>query len=223
MSNSPVRILVGMPSGQSIPILTTRSLMQWQHQRKYPSMFEFKIDTYIEKARNELVWNAVNEKATHLMMIDSDMVFPPGGIDKLVDDNKDIVGGLYYGRIHPRAMAFHVNPDGSTRNVDPSKEKGVFEVDFVGTGFLLINMNVFKTLMPPFFKFSYEPEKFGIKATDKVAPALGEDAFFCLNAKQHGFKVWCDSEIELGHVGYHTYYKEDWSVFQDNPKIYERQ
>lgn len=223
MSNKNVKLFVGMPSGQDIPILTARSLMMWQYKRKYPSLFEFKIDTYIEKARNELVWQAVNEGATHLMMIDSDMVFAPDAIDHLVDQEKDIIGGLYFGRMHPKSLAFHINPDGTVRNIDPKKETGIFEVDFVGTGFLLMNINVFKTIDPPWFKFSYEPEAFGINPTGNVAPALGEDAYFCLNAKKHGFKVWCDSTIELGHVGHHTYYREDHDAFMQNPKLYERQ
>ena len=216
-----IRILVGMPSTQMIPVYTARSLMEWQRYRKYPSQFQFKIDTYIEKARNELVWAAVDQGATHLMFIDSDMVFPSHAIDRMVEQHKDIIGGMYFGRMHPKCMAFHVNPDGTVRNVDPSKEHGVFEVDFVGTGFMLIDIKVFTKLEPPFFTFTYDITQFGLKKQGPLT-LTGEDTYFCLSAKKQGFKVWVDTTFELGHVGNHTYYKHDWEVYQKDKELYER-
>lgn len=216
-----VKIFVGMPSTQEIPVYTARSLMEWQMYRKYPSIFEFKIDTYIEKARNEIVWQAVDKGATHVMMIDSDMVFPPHAVDHLVEQDKDIIGGMYFGRMHPKTMAFHRKGKEVT-NVDPSKESGIFEVDFLGTGFMLININVFKKLMPPFFTFTYHPEDYGLPKTNMLQPK-GEDIFFCLTAKKAGFKIWLDTTFELGHVGSHIYRKHDWEVYQNDEELYERQ
>lgn len=218
MSNT--RILVGMPAGRDIPVLTARSLLEWRGKGKATSLFMFKLDTYIEKARNELVWNAVNEKATHLMMIDSDMVFPPDGIDKLLAHDVDIVGGLYYGRMHPKAMAFYKNGDGTVSNFDPKTKPGLHEVDFVATGFMLINMNVFKKLEPPFFTFTYNPEFFGLNNQGMLTPT-GEDSYFCLSAKAAGFKVYVDNTITLGHVGERMYTKRDWEKYQDDKDFYE--
>ena len=30
---------------------------------------------------------------------------------------------------------------------------------------------------------------------------FGEDVSFCWRARQCGYDIWCDSDIELGHVG----------------------
>ena len=194
--------------------------MEWQMKRKTPGMFMFKLDTYIEKARNELVWNAANENATHLMMIDSDMVFPPDGIDRLLKHDVDIVGGLYYGRMHPKAMAFYKNPDGTVTNFDPKQPPGLYEVDFVATGFMLINMRVFTKLEPPFFTFTYNPEFFGLRNQGMLTPT-GEDSYFCLTAKEAGYKVFVDNTIQLGHVGQRMYTRRDWEAYQTDKEFYE--
>lgn len=219
--NKEVRVLVSMPSSQSIPIYTTKSLMEWQRVRKYPSIFQFKIDTYIDKARNEAVWEAVAHKATHLMFIDSDMSFPSNGVDHLIEQEKDIIGGLYYGRLLPKPMAFHQNQDKTVVNLDPEKEKGNVEVDFVGTGFMLINMKVFQFLEPPFFKITYDGAEFGMTENNKTSPAFGEDVYFCLKAKKHGFKVWCNTDLDLGHIGPKIFTKKDYELYTKNKNLYE--
>lgn len=222
MPNTDVRILVAIPTGGDIKTLTTRSLLEYQINRRYPSQIRFKMDTVIEKARNELVVSAVEAKATHLMFVDSDMVFPPHAIDQLVDRQKDIVGGLFYGRMHPKAHMYRLDKDGNNQEIDikEADKKGMVEVDFMGTGFMLINMRVFEKLEPPFFRLSYDYEKFGLKGNG-LNP-IGEDAYFCFTAKQAGFKIWCDTSFEIGHVGYHTYRKLDHEVWKTNKELYER-
>src|SRR5690606_22111781 len=113
---------------------------------------------------------------------------------------KDIVGGLYFGRMHPKPMAFRLSGPDSV-SIDPRKEKGVVEVDFIGTGFMLIDMRVFTKIDPPFFRFTYDPASVGLPATKNKFVPKGEDVFFCMYAKQAGFRVWCDTELRLGHVG----------------------
>jgi hypothetical protein len=210
-----------MPSGSDIPVHTARSLMEWQMHRKTPSIFSFKLDTYIEKARNEAVVQAVQANATHLMFIDSDMYFPPDGVDRLLAHKKDIVGGLYFGRMHPKPMAFRIK-DNQSVSVDPRIEHGVVEVDFIGTGFMLIDMKVFEKLDPPFFSFSYHPEDIGLPKTGDMFAPKGEDVFFCMYAKKNGFKVFCDTDLKLGHVGQRVYGERDFLLYKENPEHYEK-
>lgn len=222
MSNTEPRILVAVPAGGDIKTLTARSLLEYQMYRKYPAQIHFKLDTSIEKARNELVRDAVASKATHLMFVDSDMVFPTHAIDQMVDRQKDIIGGVYYGRMHPKAMAYTLDENRKNIEIDLKNvdKKGLLEADFIGTGFMLINMKVFEKLEPPFFHFSYDYERFGFTGND-LAP-IGEDTYFCYTAKQAGFKIWVDTTFELGHVGMHTYRKLDNEIWKENKEVYER-
>lgn len=220
MVKNQVKILVGVPTGSSIMTRTAQSLLQWQSQRIFPSNLVFKQETVLEKARNELVWQAVEMGATHLMCIDSDMVFKPDAIDTLVSRNKDIIGGVYYGRMMPKRMVFRIE-DEMPQEIDISKEEDVFEVDFVATGFLLINMRVFTKMEPPFFKMHWTPEDFGIKKRPFPQNFMGEDAYFCLSAKQKGFSVWADQTIPLGHVGTHMYHQLDHEAWEEMPELYD--
>lgn len=220
MINTEPNVFVSMPSGSEIPVHTVQSLMNWQMHRREKAIFSMKLDTYIEKARNEAVVQAVQAKATHLMFIDSDMYFPPDGIERLLKHEKEIVGGLYFGRLHPKPMAFRIK-DNQSVSVDPRKEHGLVEVDFIGTGFMLINMSVFQKLDPPFFSFSYHPEEIGLPATgDKFAPK-GEDVFFCMYAKSKGVQVWCDADLKLGHIGSRVYGERDFLHYKEHPEFYE--
>lgn len=193
---------------------TVRSLMQWQYARKYASQFVMKIDTQVEKSRNKMVKSAVEMGATHLMFIDSDMVFGPNQIDKLVDRDLDIVGGIYYGRMNPIPQAFRIINRGFLP-IDPTTEHGpLVDVAFVGAGFLLIKMSVFKRLEPPFFRHSYEYDRLGIDYPGPLLDPFGEDVYFGMLAREAGVKVYCDIDCEVGHVGYHKYTQADWVDFK---------
>ena len=218
MLNEDYKILVGVIGNRDLSRQTVKSLMLWQYKRQLPSLLVLGDDTNIEKERNEMVRTAVQEKATHLMFIDDDIVFPYHAIDLLARRQKDIVGGLYYGRVLPRPMAYK---DRMTQeNIDPEKDKGVFEVDFVGAGFMMIDMKVFQKLDPPFFHFSYDYKRFGVKG-DGLNP-VGEDAYFCFYAKENGFKTYVDTTFELGHIGRHTYRKLDYQIYKENKELYDR-
>ena len=38
---------------------------------------------------------------------------------------------------------------------------------------------------------------------------FGEDLAFCLRVKDLGKKVYCDSRIKVGHIGYKTFGEDD--------------
>lgn len=155
------------------------------------------------------------------MFIDSDMMFPHWGIDRLVDRNFDIVGGLYFGRKVPRPIALNIDPrDRKPKVIGKIESKTEpFQVSIVGTGFMLINMNVFKKVDPPFF-YHEKPTEFGLAELPFPHNELGEDMVFCLKAQEKGFKVWVDPTIPLGHIGEHVYNEVDYHLFDDESTRY---
>ena len=62
---------------------------------------------------------------------------------------------------------------------------GLAEVDAVGFGALLMRLDVLEGMEYPFFSFD----------------RCGEDIYFCVKAKEKGFKVWLDGSYRLGHIG----------------------
>ena len=61
------------------------------------------------------------------------------------------------------------------------------ECDAVGFGAVLINMEIVRTMKPPYF-FS--------------TTGSGEDIYFCMKARQEaGARVFMDTRVKLGHIG----------------------
>ncbi len=203
------KILIAVPAMDRIPTETVVSLINLREETKYKNAIMFKQATYIHTARNQFVWDAVENQATHLMFIDSDMQFLAKDFDTLVERDLDIVGGLYVSRFNEKQNIVKkiINKDGFRQMIDfneiPTMSEP-FEVDAIGTGFMLIKMDVFKVLEPPFF-FYTEPTTFGMKPVRFPNNELGEDITFCVYAKENGFKIWCDPTVEIGHVGRKVY------------------
>jgi hypothetical protein len=129
------------------------------------------------------------------MQIDTDMKFPPYGITRLIERDKDIIGGFYVRKTSDhRPLIFEFNEDTNFEEIFEFPRDKPFQVDGVATGFLLVKKSVFQ-------KFASE----NIAPFDCV-PALsgrplGEDLSFCKKARQLGFEIWCDPTIPLGHIG----------------------
>lgn len=208
------KILIGVPSFDDPTFETAISLKHLDRDTKYNTATKYKKATYIHTARNTLVYDAVDLGATHLMFIDADMGFGPEAFENLVKHSleldADIVGGLYVSRYDEKRNIVKKIKENEDKELvledvqeieDFSKP---FEVDAIGTGFMLINMRVFQKLEPPFFYYT-SPKTFGLKEVAFPRNELGEDVVFCLAAKEAGFNIFCDPSIELGHVGKKVY------------------
>lgn len=208
-----IKLHISIPCLGEIKAETFASFIMWSQRTRYPFTFDIQRQTYIHMARNRAVWEAVDAKASHLMFIDSDINFPADGIEKLLETGKDIVGGLYYGRMTPFPVAKIKHPTLENELTTPSRvpdEATLVPVEAIGTGFLLINMDVFKKMEPPFF-FHAKPADFGLNPKPFPYDEIGEDVAFCLTARKMGMQVWAHTGIRLGHVGNSTKHKEDFT------------
>jgi len=130
---------------------------------------------YIHTNRNKMVEQAKREGCSHLLFIDTDVIFGPDGIMKLLMADKDIAGGRYNKRSFP--IEFIV----------PGEMTELTSVPFIPTGFLLINMEVFDKISSPWFGFD--------ENTDS------DDHYFCKKAIAAGYEIWCEPSIRIGHLG----------------------
>jgi hypothetical protein len=146
-------------------------------------------------ARNRIVEQAILAKAKYLMFIDDDVAAPPGGILKLVynlaqDSKAMVTGGIYFmkGEI-TEPVVFQKKGEGPFWQW---KKGEVFECDIIGTGFMLINMEVFNHIEKPYFKI--------IDEFDGHRRTVGtEDAYFCDKVRAAGFKILADGGILCDH------------------------
>lgn len=146
-------------------------------------------------ARNSIVDLAIENNCTHIMFLDTDMTFPANTIEKLINHDKDIVGGLYFERYHPyKPAVFWKDTDGDYALKDIPQNKLV-ECDAIGTGCLLIKTSVFEKLEKPYFE--YRLGKYGTFNDNKF---FSEDIVFCETCKSKGMTIYCDTSIKCGHL-----------------------
>ena len=174
-------ILIGIPTQELMQSDMVMCLLQTIRTLQVPNTIVTSKSCYVARNRNELVKQAQEYKVSHLMFIDTDMAFESEGVNKLLVQDKDIIGAMYNKRRLPLTNIVKEYTD----------QTESFEVEFVPTGFMLINMKVFETLPEPWFESKYG--------------AYDEDKYFCQEAAKQGFKVWCDPTIKIKHIGNYPY------------------
>jgi hypothetical protein len=153
---------------------------------------------YLHANREAIVQEAIAAGSTHLMFLDTDIVFPPDGIQKLLAHGKAIVGGAYNVKALPPVSTIKladangdfVNTSGASLPREP------FPCAAVPTGFMCLDLTALLAsgLPAPYFTFgTYKGQ------------LMGEDVHFCQRARAAGLEIWCDPTIALGHVGDYLY------------------
>ncbi|MDD5687447.1 MAG: hypothetical protein PHE88_06420 [Elusimicrobia bacterium] len=137
----------------------------------------------------------------YLMWIDSDIIFTPQQFQKLLNQDKDIVSGVYsmegggqFASVKDWDEKFF-EKNGYFQFLTPKdieKSNDLMEVSYTGFGFILIKKGVFESILYPWFK----PLE---KRIGNMTDFTMEDVGFCLRAKEKGFKIWIDPQIRVGH------------------------
>lgn len=151
---------------------------------------------FVAKAREEFGDYAIKMDCDYLFMVDDDMICPPDLLFKLMEHDVDIVAPLafqrrppYYPVIYKQRedydpkykQRYHVN-----EIVKDYPKDTLVECDAVGFGAVLIKTEVLKGLVSPKFM--------------STSPS-GEDILFCYNARNAGFRVYCDTKTKIEHLG----------------------
>tara|TARA_B100001093_G_scaffold167453_1_gene160075 strand:+ start:4694 stop:5359 length:666 start_codon:yes stop_codon:yes gene_type:complete len=171
----------------------------------------FQVDTLsnesnVNRARNSCTAKFLNGDATHLMFVDADIQFNPADIVKLINHDKDIVGGIYPQKTLPPKMVVNTINNGKV-------EGDLIEVGTLGTGFMLVKRRVFEEMIkhgatPYVDDIGLSKEEnanqydFFQCTIDSQGRYLTEDWSFCRRWRQLGGSIWADKTIALTHVGY---------------------
>lgn len=158
----------------------------------------------IAENRNNLVKRAMNNvDLTHILFVDDDQMFPADTIHRLLAHNLDIVGAnIVRKESNPRTNSKELNSPNCVWTRKNST--GIQEVDFNGTGLMLIKKEVFEALKEPYFFYDVENN-------------TGEDVYFCNRAKEKGFKIHIDHDLskEVKHVGHFYWGHEHTEGYDD--------
>lgn len=119
----------------------------------------------ISKQRNDLVEIALSKDVDvdYLLFVDSDMIFPPDALVRLLKHGKDIVGATYNKRVPPYETLGRLVGDVPTD--EALSQGGLWEAEFLPGGMMLIKAEVFRKLPWPWFWESYKfPGATGVEA-----------------------------------------------------------
>lgn len=167
-------------------------------------------------ARNTLVSQFEQMKScTHALLVDADVSWPPGTIERMISHNVDFVLGCYPKKTDKPAFPLRTLP-GAMFCVDPntgeSRPDGLVEIAGGPTGLMLISRKVIDKLIEAGEAWYHQPRvkpsgraytffEFMVKDHER----WGEDISFCWKWRQTGGKIWLDPHLYLHHHGFKTY------------------
>lgn len=157
----------------------------------------FECGSLIYDARNKLAKQAIKMQADYTMWLDSDMIFKPDTMVRLLAHDAPIVSGAYFRRSPPYHLVAFDKCDTETREwTDLPLPAETVKCGGVGFGCVLVRTDVLFEVAAK-YKTWFEPMN-----------GFGEDLSFCYRARQCGFDVLLDPTITCGHVG-HIVVNED--------------
>jgi GT2 family glycosyltransferase len=187
------KVLIAIPTLGNVPIKFLQMLLTIHIP--YHVSFEPATRTMPDVARNRLIMYALEHDFDYVWFLDDDTVTDDRDIlVKLINHNKDIVGCQVHMRLQPFAPCVFNRGKQYYENVDLDG-KGLQEVDAMGAACLLVKTDVFRKLKQPWFKF--EP----LQILGVGEERWGEDIYFHRKAQEAGYKIFCDGDIKVWHVG----------------------
>lgn len=169
-------------------------------------------DSLIQRARNACVRMFLDTDFERLMFIDADIQFSADDVADVWNLDADIGGGIYAMK-KPGADWHAAWKDGElVRDLDAFD--GPIEVDYLGTGFLMIKRRVFEAFREAFPELTHEESGFKdnfawfnprVLDTGDGPWLASEDYAFCHDARGLGFKIMADPKVRLIHHGSYPY------------------
>ena len=193
-------------------------------------------ESLISRARNGFVSMFMsNPIYTHLLFLDSDLIFNAETIIKMILQKKPIVGASYpkeslnwnkikhfsdceVNELEARATDMNYNFKYYNKN-QVKVENGFVEVNDVPTGCMLIDKRAMSIIINKNrdsnyinncsgygnSKCFYDLFKTGVKKINGKKIYLSEDYYFCWLSRECGIELWLDTESTLAHIGRYNY------------------
>lgn len=209
-----MKITLAVCTNRGVKSKTTQALLDLVNYSKEIDFHILVADRgyTIGENRNYCVVQAQKNGSDYLFFVDDDMTFGPDTLEQLLAHKVDVVGVNSYSRCLPLSSTVgRMDKDGNYMHPDKHTAwemripNSLFKVYFVGAGIMLINMEVFNKIKKPYFIFT----------TDKNGQVVnGEDGHFCDLVKKAGMDVWCDPQIDVGHIGDYEYKKPEENLIE---------
>lgn len=147
-----------------------------------------------------MIW-AMEKGFDYLLFADSDSVWLPDDLVRLVDMDKPVACGWYVSRTFlcgekNAPVLMRREPHGYALVKDIPKEP--FTVDAIGAGFMLLKKEVIEKMQDYAFDMM-DCAEMGLEPTERTR-LMGEDMSFCYRLQKLGYEIWVDPEVHVGHA-----------------------
>ena len=170
---------------------------------------DFEVDyqggTLVYVGRDKLARKAIDKGFTHMLWLDSDMIFTEDLLDNLMDCGKPFVTGIAHGRRVPHMSCIFkkIYPaadrwEGCSYPIVPCKIGGC------GFACVLIKTQVIESVYKANGTCFFPMRE------------LGEDLVFCKRATDLGYEIWAEPTVKLGHIGHITVYPEYQEIYENS-------
>ena len=204
-------------------------------------------ESLITRARNYFISIFLaEEKYTHIMFIDADITFNPASILRMVQSDKDVVGGCYP---HKSINWDQIKKLGDVENLEAKSHtyvvnilqlegnkiqvtNGFIPVSYVGTGFMMIKRGVVEKMVEKFPETKYINDVRGYDRgnnsetfyalfdcfIDPISKRyLSEDFAFCQRWLNMSGEIWADITCDLVHTGSYEFKGSFGKIFNFPP------
>jgi hypothetical protein len=150
-------------------------------------------------ARHRMTKEALKTGCTHILFIDSDMVFPDDTAQRLLAWEKPFVAANCTTRSFPVRPIAH---DLKGHVISSKGKHGLQKVRQVGLAVALLETEMLKQMQPPLYMMDWIPD---------LQDYCGEDIYFSQLMAEHGIDTYVDHDLsqEIKHVGEYAFGYDD--------------
>jgi len=205
-----MKLKVGIPFAKHGRITdeTLKSLNELSQCKDFEIEIVTQQGSNVPRARNAMI-NGEKSNLTHqklndfdnFLCVDADTGFTVDHVKQLLAHDMDIVSGAYvHKHIPDRIVAGwfkEIEGLSPTKDRVPVDKTGLFEVDWVGAGFMLVKREVFERVPYPWFtcmEVEYQSKE-GL-----CAQVVSDDFGFCMKVRANGEKIMLDADCRVDHV-----------------------
>ena len=197
-----MRLLIGVPCVDYMHVEFVKSLtglIQRLDRDGVDYTLFLNPGSLIHIARDKIASTAINEGFTHVLWLDSDMVFGPELLDDLMFSGTSFVTGICASRRRPYVGCIFSEIDDINHLARVEDiPHAPFEVKGCGFACVLIETEILRAVMMANQGRCFLPME-----------AYGEDLAFCLRARRLGYHIWADPAVRPGHISHEAVYYPD--------------
>lgn len=201
--------VVIMTPARSFTVSYVKSLVDtvlWCEQNEISCRFLTLDGSHVAQLRQSMTYGLKNakDKFDYAVWIDSDISWRVETFEALLLSPYDITCGVYpisedgAISIHKTSESVSKHSQCLMKHSDLNMFRRYFEVGSSGFGFLSLKKNVIDDMDADWFMSRTAVNTYKNGETEEILIS-GEDIAWCYNAREHGYKIMCDSTLLVGH------------------------